>query len=180
MKNLLCIFFFFTDTATTEIYTLSLHDALPISNIRVVQDQFDDAIKLYQRVLKLKPRDVLALNNLATLLSEKEGARQDALRYIDQAIELVGPQAPLLDTKGMIYVYEGKGNEAVPWLQEAASAPGADPRFHFHLAVGYYRVGQVDEARQAFSKALDGGLRGQILTQSDRDFLKELEETFSQ
>src|SRR5260221_11090694 len=26
------LFFFFNDTATTEIYTLSLHDALPISN----------------------------------------------------------------------------------------------------------------------------------------------------
>ena len=26
-------FFFFNDTATTEIYTLSLHDALPISTI---------------------------------------------------------------------------------------------------------------------------------------------------
>jgi len=26
-------FFFFNDTATTEIYTLSLHDALPISII---------------------------------------------------------------------------------------------------------------------------------------------------
>src|SRR5256885_12240014 len=26
-------FFFFNDTATTEIYTLSLHDALPISNV---------------------------------------------------------------------------------------------------------------------------------------------------
>src|SRR5256885_11903469 len=26
------IFFFFNDTATTEIYTLSLHDALPISS----------------------------------------------------------------------------------------------------------------------------------------------------
>src|SRR2546430_10359482 len=26
-----CEFFFFNDTATTEIYTLSLHDALPIS-----------------------------------------------------------------------------------------------------------------------------------------------------
>src|SRR2546422_5067921 len=34
MLRLLCsfIFFFFNDTATTEIYTLSLHDALPISN----------------------------------------------------------------------------------------------------------------------------------------------------
>src|SRR2546427_6258467 len=26
----MCFFFFFNDTATTEIYTLSLHDALPI------------------------------------------------------------------------------------------------------------------------------------------------------
>src|SRR5207249_12300694 len=30
---LLYSFFFFNDTATTEIYTLSLHDALPISNL---------------------------------------------------------------------------------------------------------------------------------------------------
>src|SRR6266403_6413812 len=29
--NLCFFFFFFNDTATTEIYTLSLHDALPIS-----------------------------------------------------------------------------------------------------------------------------------------------------
>src|SRR5215468_995564 len=28
-----CFFFFFNDTATTEIYTLSLHDALPISDL---------------------------------------------------------------------------------------------------------------------------------------------------
>src|SRR2546425_6336626 len=28
------VFFFFNDTATTEIYTLSLHDALPISSKR--------------------------------------------------------------------------------------------------------------------------------------------------
>src|SRR2546430_11259990 len=29
---LIFLFFFFNDTATTEIYTLSLHDALPISS----------------------------------------------------------------------------------------------------------------------------------------------------
>src|SRR3712207_8219612 len=32
------IFFFFNDTATTEIYTLSLHDALPISLRHAVVD----------------------------------------------------------------------------------------------------------------------------------------------
>src|SRR3712207_6969189 len=34
------MFFFFNDTATTEIYTLSLHDALPIFNL----DRVDEAI----------------------------------------------------------------------------------------------------------------------------------------
>src|SRR2546423_12352905 len=33
---MMCFFFFFNDTATTEIYTLSLHDALPI--LRVIAD----------------------------------------------------------------------------------------------------------------------------------------------
>src|SRR5215217_9117074 len=31
------VFFFFNDTATTEIYTLSLHDALPICGVRLHQ-----------------------------------------------------------------------------------------------------------------------------------------------
>src|SRR2546422_8287136 len=31
-----CTFFFFNDTATTEIYTLSLHDALPIFHVQIV------------------------------------------------------------------------------------------------------------------------------------------------
>src|SRR2546427_8551202 len=31
LRHLFFFFFFFNDTATTEIYTLSLHDALPIS-----------------------------------------------------------------------------------------------------------------------------------------------------
>src|SRR2546422_7041932 len=36
-RRTLHLFFFFNDTATTEIYTLSLHDALPISNIPAKQ-----------------------------------------------------------------------------------------------------------------------------------------------
>src|SRR5436190_21643943 len=32
------LFFFLTDTATTEIYTLSLHDALPILYARIGED----------------------------------------------------------------------------------------------------------------------------------------------
>src|SRR2546422_9037883 len=35
-------FFFFNDTATTEIYTLSLHDALPICYARLAMDGHRD------------------------------------------------------------------------------------------------------------------------------------------
>src|SRR5258707_10602155 len=37
LPYLVLLFFFFNDTATTEIYTLSLHDALPISCGRPVR-----------------------------------------------------------------------------------------------------------------------------------------------
>src|SRR2546430_6657255 len=39
--SLFFFFFFFNDTATTEIYTLSLHDALPIYRQQRIQKQGD-------------------------------------------------------------------------------------------------------------------------------------------
>src|SRR2546430_13667874 len=40
------VFFFFNDTATTEIYTLSLHDALPISHDNAVARRSERANSL--------------------------------------------------------------------------------------------------------------------------------------
>ena len=37
----MCCFFFFNDTATTEIYTLSLHDALPILTAMVTTEAYE-------------------------------------------------------------------------------------------------------------------------------------------
>src|SRR5258708_26350937 len=45
------VFFFFNDTATTEIYTLSLHDALPISARAPMGGRLDGG------VLRLSPRE---------------------------------------------------------------------------------------------------------------------------
>src|SRR3712207_7078068 len=49
---LVYFFFFFNDTATTEIYTLSLHDALPISGleeaVRRLQRRYDGCCRAAQ------------------------------------------------------------------------------------------------------------------------------------
>src|SRR3989442_7716691 len=50
--NLICVsfnFFFFNDTATTEIYTLSLHDALPISCGILLRSALSIFVKLFER-----------------------------------------------------------------------------------------------------------------------------------
>src|SRR6266404_6202983 len=66
---MLLIIFFFNDTATTEIYTLSLHDALPISAA---------ALKFYVSCLKYPMRSstALTINGSATVASSKTSAKR--------------------------------------------------------------------------------------------------------
>src|SRR5476651_2270566 len=45
-------FFFFNDTATTEIYTLSLHDALPISGVPVEVRDAERLVTAYRGLAK--------------------------------------------------------------------------------------------------------------------------------
>src|SRR2546430_15527303 len=57
----LFFFFFFNDTATTEIYTLSLHDALPISEAAQILRM--SRAQLYNRICE------------GTIKPQKDGAR---------------------------------------------------------------------------------------------------------
>src|SRR3712207_7795780 len=60
MLLLLCICFFFNDTATTEIYTLSLHDALPIWRATLLRALAD--------ALEARRDDVVAIADRETAL----------------------------------------------------------------------------------------------------------------
>jgi Flp pilus assembly protein TadD len=78
----------------------------------------------------------------------------------------------------MILVYDEKFDEAVALLEEAASTPMADPRYHFHLAVAYDRAGAAEKARAALAAARKGDLSRQVLTQMDQQLLAGLEQKF--
>src|SRR3712207_8504171 len=53
---MICSFFFFNDTATTEIYTLSLHDALPIWPRGRARRRGDGPQAVLRLVLSVLPR----------------------------------------------------------------------------------------------------------------------------
>src|SRR3712207_9536775 len=57
-------FFFFNDTATTEIYTLSLHDALPISRIEHTGERITPEPAARSHASQWPGRLVLATLNL--------------------------------------------------------------------------------------------------------------------
>src|SRR5256885_7578691 len=80
------LFFFFNDTATTEIYTLSLHDALPISHRAVDQQSGED----HEDVAEQLPHDrseehtselQSPCNLVCRLLLEKKNPQIEALTH---------------------------------------------------------------------------------------------------
>src|SRR3712207_7195717 len=83
------IFFFFNDTATTEIYTLSLHDALPIY-LHVLGVLADDLQGVQQRgqhdhrgavLVVVEDRDVQRLLQ-APLRSEEHTSELQSRQYL--------------------------------------------------------------------------------------------------
>src|SRR6266853_6260984 len=79
MKFPLFFFFFFNDTATTEIYTLSLHDALPISSACW-------PVPLpTSRTLRLAANSVLRTSRIGPLLRSQASDSVSTARVCDNA-----------------------------------------------------------------------------------------------
>jgi tetratricopeptide (TPR) repeat protein len=143
--------------------------------MRIQESRMDEAIALLREVVDLRPRDVMAINNLATLLAEQPDKLDEGKTLLDRAISLVGPQAGLLDLKGVILIAEGKPRDAIPLFEEACAAPQADARFSFHGAVAYQRAGELKKAEEALKRARQMDLDKLILTPGDKKLLAELD-----
>lgn len=148
---------------------------LAVANMHAANHQNAKAIELYHRVLELQPENGMAMNNLATMLAENPATRADAIEWIDNAIKSLGPRAELYDTKGMVLVHMGDTSEAVSMFEYAITFNEPDPRYHFHLAIAYFRLERLEESKTQLDKALAMNLEGQILTAEDTAFLKMLQ-----
>jgi Flp pilus assembly protein TadD len=147
-----------------------------VGMLRVLEDRYSDAIALLERVVRLSPHHIAALNNLAVLVAESESTRQEGLALVERAIAHRGHQPTLLDTKGTILMWAGQTNEAVTLLEAAARGSTTDPRHGFHLALAYSELGAADHAQRELASALKNKLETQILTPTDRKALAALKQ----
>src|SRR3712207_9084942 len=90
--NLLFLFFFFNDTATTEIYTLSLHYALPISQAIFLSGNLEEDIGGNHLIKNIKAllwssrflqcRDAAAWREQAQSRSEEHTSELQSRQYL--------------------------------------------------------------------------------------------------
>ena len=100
--------------------------------------------------------DAVAMNNLAVLLALQGIKLDEALRLMNQAVEIAGRVAAMLDSRASVYMALNDPDNALNDIR-AALADGETPVRLFHLAQVYQLSGQEKEARETMDKALQEG-----------------------
>jgi tetratricopeptide (TPR) repeat protein len=124
---------------------LMLGDAEATAGLR------SEAIAKFQSVLNLDGSNVLALENLANLITEDNP--DEALKFAQKAVEIAPGDASTQDTLGWVYYRKGLYQIAAEHLKVAA-AKEPTPRRQFHLAMSYLKAGDRDGGQQMLAAAL--------------------------
>jgi cellulose synthase operon protein C len=136
-----------------------------------------EAAAIYQQVLTQEPRNVLALNNLAYLLVKTGGDSGEALKLIETAIDEIGPNAELLDTRAVIYLQREQPDPALRDLQQALTVTSS-PSLYFHLAQAYQMAEDLEKAKEAFAKAKELGIQSATLYVLERKAFNRMRTDF--
>jgi putative PEP-CTERM system TPR-repeat lipoprotein len=113
------------------------------------------AIAQYERVLKIEPRNALALNNLANAYYREKDPR--ALGTAEQAYKAAPDSAFTADTLGWILVERANTARGLELLQKAASQDRKNPEIAYHLAAALARSGDKAGARRQLEDLLADG-----------------------
>jgi len=109
-------------------------------------------------------RKGLVQANLAFLLA-KPSTAEEAGRLIDEAIDELGPQPDLLDTRAVIRHARGQTSLALQDMADVVIKPTA--QHYLHLASIQADAGDLDGARTAYGRSIELGLEKERLLPDD-------------
>lgn len=119
--------------------------------------RFDDAMVVYEAILKAKPDYEPGINNLAALLLDQKSDKASHDRALKLALGLARSENPaMLDTLGWAYYRVGQHSDAVSVLERVVAKAGNFPIFRYHLGMAYLGAGNPVGARQQLIEAVKG------------------------
>ncbi len=153
-----------------KVVVLKMH----LADLYDLRGEYEKAADEYREVLKVEPGNVVALNNLAFLLSQQTGQGREALQYIDAAVNGIGRRADLLDTRGSVELALGQTQTALADFTEAVNDAPTGTRL-FHLARAQYEARDRESAAKTLQRAkADFGLQPSSVHPTEQQFCQTL------
>ncbi|TMQ35259.1 MAG: tetratricopeptide repeat protein [Planctomycetota bacterium] len=115
------------------------------------QQKFAAAEALYRQVLERSPNDPATANNLAWLLAFQSGKSDEALQWIERALQQAGKIPELLDTRAVILLRRGDAKQALQDL-ELALREDESALLYYHRAEAQ-APGSPSAARNSLARA---------------------------
>ena len=134
--------------------------------LQMLQAEFDDAKKKYDEAAEIYTKllarnDVtgltraIVLNNLAYLVSLAGNAADagvDPLKLVQEASQILGPTADILDTRAVIYTTQGEYQKAIRDLDNSLTDNPTAAKY-FHKSVAHLGAGENSAALKAWDEA---------------------------
>jgi tetratricopeptide (TPR) repeat protein len=134
-----------------RIYVRSLGD-LEAGDVQ--QENLAKAVEQFQAILKLDPRDTYSSLWLARLY-RFENKHEDAEQVLRGLVKQEPDNEPALEQLGQLLIDEGRSQEAVDVLAQAASDSGSSDLYDL-LGEAYSQLKDYGKAEAAYRKAVEG------------------------
>jgi Tfp pilus assembly protein PilF len=118
----------------------------------LADNQKDEAIKEYEKILNQQPKNVIALNNLAWFYHEQGDRR--ALDLAKRAHDIAPKSAEIQDTYGWLLVQEGQVERGLVLLEKAQEQAPKNLDIRFHRAAALAKAGEQAEAEKELQEML--------------------------
>ena len=117
--------------------------------------RYDEAMKVYEDIIKDRPDSEIVANNLASLLTDHRSDKASFSRAYNLVVKLKDSEIPqFLDTFGWASYRVGKLDEAEKALKIATEKLPEVAVFHYHLGKVYIEKNDSIKAKQALQNAI--------------------------
>ncbi len=151
-----------------------------------LQKKYEDSANVYRKLLANKDltgiRRAVVLNNLAFLVAlagPNAAGGSDPLPLVQEAIQIMGPNAEILDTRAVVLTAQKKYKEAVQDLELAVTDNPTSSKY-YHKARAHFLDNEPSKAVEAWEKAESLGLNHEALNRMEFEQFDELKAKIDQ
>jgi tetratricopeptide (TPR) repeat protein len=151
-----------------------------------LQQKYDEAATVYRDLLKRNDlvglRRAVVLNNLAFLLAlegSAAGTDLDAMKLVQEAVQIMGPNSDILDTRAVVFISRDKYKEAISDLNFSVT-DGPTASKYFHKAQAHMGANENSAAVDAWKKAEELGLNRDAINRMEHDLYEQLKSKIDQ